>query len=127
MSYIFQSRHWSANSDKFKGAEVGIFCRLANCHVKIKNANLIFSTQEGERVLDLEPTTPLHRQIANSCSEERAITDAIYCLGEALNRDRIGCDEYLKLVRELSRKQFFLHLLIQEARAKAGLESNPMD
>lgn len=83
--------------------------------------------EEGERVLDLEPATPLHRQIANSCSEERAITDAIYCLGEALNRDRIGCDEYLKLVRELSRKQFYLHLLIQEARAKAGLESNPMD
>ena len=88
---------------------------------------MIFSTQEGERVLDLEPTTPLHRQIANSCSEERAITDAIYCLGEALNRDRIGCDEYLKLVRELSRKQFYLHLVIQEARTKAGLESNPMD
>ena len=73
---------------------------------------LIFSTQEGERVLDLEPAAPLHRQIANSCSEERAITDAIYFLGEALNRDRIGCDEYLKLVRELSRKQFYLHLVI---------------
>ena len=98
--------------------------QLANCLVKIQNANLIFSTQEGERVLDLEPATPLHRQIAYSCSEERAITDAIYCLGEALNRDRIGCDEYLKLVRELSRKQFYLHLVIQEARAKAGMESN---
>ena len=88
---------------------------------------MIFSTQDGERELDLEPATPLHRQLANCCSEERAITDAIYCLGEALKRDRIGCDEYLKLVRELSRKQFYLHLVMQEARAKAGLEPDSMD
>ncbi|XP_056015299.1 tumor susceptibility gene 101 protein-like isoform X2 [Ostrea edulis] len=66
-------------------------------------------------------TTPLYRQLLNSFAEEQAIEDAIYYLGEALRKDVIDMDVFLKQVRELSRKQFFLRALIQKCREKAGL------
>lgn len=66
-------------------------------------------------------TTPLYRQLLNSFAEEQAIEDAIYYLGEALRKDVIDLDVFLKQVRELSRKQFFLRALIQKCREKAGL------
>jgi len=71
--------------------------------------------------VDVSPATRLHRQIAECHAQELATGDAIYWLGEALKKGRIGCDDYLKSVRDLSRKQFYLHLVIQEARTKAGL------
>ncbi|KAL5011153.1 hypothetical protein ScPMuIL_013458 [Solemya velum] len=66
-------------------------------------------------------TTPLYRQIFNCFSEEQAIEDAIYYLGEALRKGVIDLDVFLKQVRELSRQQFTLRALIQKGREKAGL------
>ena len=77
------------------------------------------SSQECK--LEIGPATRLHGQIGQCHAEEMAVQDAIYWLGEAMRRGRIDCDEYLRRVRDLSRKQFYLHLTIQEARAKAGL------
>ncbi|XP_078309350.1 tumor susceptibility gene 101 protein-like isoform X2 [Crassostrea virginica] len=80
---------------------------------------------DSQHKLDIDEavvtTTPLYRQLLNSFAEEQAIEDAIYYLGEALRKDVIDLDVFLKQVRELSRKQFFLRALIQKCREKAGL------
>lgn len=67
------------------------------------------------------PTAPLYRQILNLYSEENAIEDTIFYLGEALRRGVIDLDVFLKHVRLLSRKQFQLRALMQKARKTAGL------
>ena len=64
---------------------------------------------------------PLHKQIVDAYAEELALADAIYYLGEALRRGIVDCDSFLKNVRNLSRKQFFLRATMQKAREKAGL------
>ena len=64
---------------------------------------------------------PLHKQIVDAYAEELALGDAIYYLGEALRRGIVDCDAFLKHIRNLSRKQFFLRATIQKAREKAGL------
>ncbi|KAK7457289.1 hypothetical protein BaRGS_00039261 [Batillaria attramentaria] len=66
-------------------------------------------------------TTPLYRQLLDAFAEEQAIEDAIYYLGEALRKNVIELEVFLKRVRELSRKQFMLRALIQKCREKAGL------
>lgn len=67
------------------------------------------------------PTAPLYKQILNLYAEENAIEDTIFYLGEALRRDVIDLDVFLKHVRLLSRKQFQLRALMQKARKVAGL------
>uniref|UniRef100_A0A8C2BVD0 Tumor susceptibility 101b n=1 Tax=Cyprinus carpio TaxID=7962 RepID=A0A8C2BVD0_CYPCA len=67
------------------------------------------------------PTAPLYKQILNLYAEENAIEDTIFYLGEALRRDVIDLDVFLKHVRLLSRKQFQLRALMQKARKMAGL------
>ncbi|KAF7687971.1 tumor susceptibility gene 101 protein [Silurus meridionalis] len=67
------------------------------------------------------PTAPLYRQILSLYAEENAIEDTIFYLGEALRRDVIDLDVFLKHVRLLSRKQFQLRALMQKARKTAGL------
>uniref|UniRef100_A0A671MEJ8 Tumor susceptibility gene 101 protein-like n=1 Tax=Sinocyclocheilus anshuiensis TaxID=1608454 RepID=A0A671MEJ8_9TELE len=67
------------------------------------------------------PTAPLYKQILNLYAEENAIEDTIFYLGEALRKDVIDLDVFLKHVRLLSRKQFQLRALMQKARKIAGL------
>ncbi|KAF7702249.1 tumor susceptibility 101a [Silurus meridionalis] len=67
------------------------------------------------------PTAPLYKQILNLYSEENAIEDTIFYLGEALRRGVIDLEVFLKHVRLLSRKQFQLRALMQKARKTAGL------
>lgn len=66
-------------------------------------------------------TAPLYRQLLKCFAEEQALEDAIYYLGEALRRNVIDLEVFLKQVRELSRKQFMLRALIHKCREKAGL------
>ncbi|EDV19712.1 uncharacterized protein TRIADDRAFT_33034, partial [Trichoplax adhaerens] len=66
-------------------------------------------------------TAPLYTQILNLHTEECAIEDTIYYLGEALRREVIDLEIFLKHVRSLSRRQFMLKALIRKARATAGL------
>ncbi|XP_059370806.1 tumor susceptibility gene 101 protein-like [Carassius carassius] len=67
------------------------------------------------------PTAPLYKQILNLYAEENAVEDTIFYLGEALRKDVIDLDVFLKHVRLLSRKQFQLRALMQKARKIAGL------
>uniref|UniRef100_A0A336L0Q4 CSON014176 protein n=1 Tax=Culicoides sonorensis TaxID=179676 RepID=A0A336L0Q4_CULSO len=66
-------------------------------------------------------TTPLYRQLLNAYCEEAAIEDAIYYLGEALRKNVIDLEVFLKYVRQLARRQFTLRALMQKCRQKAGL------
>ncbi|XP_056604647.1 tumor susceptibility gene 101 protein [Triplophysa dalaica] len=68
----------------------------------------------------ISPTAPLYKQILNLYAEENAIEDTIFYLGEALRRNVIDLDIFLKHVRLLSRKQFQLRALMQKARKIAG-------
>ena len=65
---------------------------------------------------------PLYNQLLKAYSEDASDDDAIYYLGEALRRGVIDCDMFLKSVRNISRKQFFLRLTMQRCRTKANLE-----
>ncbi|XP_057312604.1 tumor susceptibility gene 101 protein-like isoform X1 [Hydractinia symbiolongicarpus] len=69
-------------------------------------------------------TAPLFNQILNLFAEENAVEDAIYYLSDALRREVIELEVFLKTVRTLSRKQFMLRATLQKARATAGLPSN---
>ncbi|GAU97664.1 hypothetical protein RvY_08922 [Ramazzottius varieornatus] len=67
------------------------------------------------------PTAPLYKQLLTAYAEESALEDAMYYIGEALRRNVIDLDVFLKHVRELSRRQFMQRALIQKCRDKAGL------
>ncbi|OQV22508.1 Tumor susceptibility 101 [Hypsibius exemplaris] len=80
------------------------------------------STQESFDVDEaVVPTAPLYKQLLTAYAEESALEDAMYYIGEALRRNVIDLDVFLKHTRELSRKQFMQRALIQKCRDKAGL------
>ncbi|KAK7073913.1 hypothetical protein SK128_026677 [Halocaridina rubra] len=66
-------------------------------------------------------TAPLYKQLLNAYAEDQATQDAIYYLGEALRRDVIDLDTFLKHVRSLSRKQFQLRATMIKCRAKGNM------
>lgn len=92
-----------------------------------KNAEVKEGIQkmEGNQTVDIDEavvtTAPLYRQLVDAFAEEQAIEDAIYYLGEGLRKNVIELESFLKRVRDLSRKQFFLRATIQKCREKAGL------
>eukprot|EP00916_Digyalum_oweni_P024185 GHVL01039995.1.p1 GENE.GHVL01039995.1~~GHVL01039995.1.p1 ORF type:complete len:447 (+),score=45.44 GHVL01039995.1:140-1480(+) len=95
--------------------------------LRTKNDEVKDALQKMEQTDNLEideavvTTTPLYRQLLDAFAEEQAIEDAIYYLGEALRKNVIELEVFLKRVRELSRKQFMQRALIQKCREKAGL------
>lgn len=105
--------------------KVEIENNIALLEEKDKEVKEVLRKLDNQDKLDIDEavvtTTPLYRQLLNSFAEEQAIEDAIYYLGEALRKDVIDLDVFLKQVRELSRRQFFLRAIIQKCREKAGL------
>lgn len=69
----------------------------------------------------IDAASPLHRQILACYAEDCAIDDTIYALGQALRRGSLTLPVYLKLVRQLSRKQFCQRATLQKGRLAAGL------
>ncbi|BFZ09748.1 hypothetical protein BsWGS_12787 [Bradybaena similaris] len=92
---------------------------------KDKEVKEAIQKMEGQDDLNIDDavvtTAPLYRQLVDAFAEEQAIEDAIYYLGEALRKNVIELESFLKRVRELSRKQFMLRATIQKCREKAGL------
>uniref|UniRef100_A0A6B2EJS6 Putative vacuolar sorting protein/ubiquitin receptor vps23 n=1 Tax=Phlebotomus kandelakii TaxID=1109342 RepID=A0A6B2EJS6_9DIPT len=81
-----------------------------------------FERKDGIDVDEAVSTTaPLYRQLLNVYADEAATEDAIYYLGEGLRNGVIDLEVFLKHVRQLSRKQFVLRILMQKCRQKAGL------
>ncbi|XP_053614707.1 tumor susceptibility gene 101 protein [Plodia interpunctella] len=78
--------------------------------------------QEGIDVDEAVVTTaPLYSQLLNAFAEEATLEDAIYYMGEALRKEVIDLDTFLKQVRTLARKQFTLRALMHKCRQKAQL------
>ncbi|KAI5642948.1 UEV domain-containing protein [Phthorimaea operculella] len=80
------------------------------------------SEQEGIDVDEAVVTTaPLYSQLLNAFAEEATLEDAIYYMGEALRKEVIDLDTFLKQVRTLARRQFTLRALMHKCRQKAQL------
>lgn len=78
--------------------------------------------QEGIDVDEAVVTTaPLYNQLLNAFAEEATLEDAIYYMGEALRKEVIDLDTFLKQVRTLARRQFTLRALMHKCRQKAQL------
>ncbi|KAI8419851.1 hypothetical protein MSG28_008485 [Choristoneura fumiferana] len=78
--------------------------------------------QEGVDVDEAVVTTaPLYSQLLNAFAEEATLEDAIYYMGEALRKEVIDLDTFMKQVRALARRQFTLRALMHKCRQKAQL------
>lgn len=84
------------------------------------------SMKDGSETTDVDDLVqvvyPVYKQLMVAFAEDAAIDDSIYFLGEALRRGVIDCENFLKNIRNISRKQFFLRLTINKAREKARLD-----
>ena len=98
--------------------------------LKIEQTKLEEAKREAEQLndaTDMKPedavstTTPLYRQLLNAHAEESAVHEAIYYLGEAMKQEVIDCDVFLKQVRKMARRQFFLKATMNKCRKGAGL------
>jgi len=98
--------------------------------LKIEQKKLEEAKREAEQLndaTDMKPedavstTTPLYRQLLNAHAEESAVHEAIYYLGEAMKQEIIDCDVFLKQVRKMARRQFFLKATMNKCRKVAGL------
>lgn len=69
----------------------------------------------------VEASAPIFRQLVTAHAEEAAVHEAIYYLGEALKHEVIDCDVFLRQVRKMARKQFFLRATMNKCRQVAGL------
>ncbi|TIA89458.1 hypothetical protein E3P99_02066 [Wallemia hederae] len=64
-------------------------------------------------------------QLLDLVAEDRAIDDTMYHLGRALNAGRVDLDKTLRVVRELSREQFFKRALCK--KIQMGLDGGAND
>jgi len=69
----------------------------------------------------IQTTAPLYKQIVNTVAEEAALEDTIYYLGNALGKEKMDLDQYLRTVRQLSRRQFLLRATLKKCKQKAGI------
>jgi len=86
---------------------------------------LIIKYESAEKDFNVDdvygPNEPIYKQLLNTFAEENSIADAIFHLNDALKKEVIDLEVFLKHVRELSRRQFMLRALMQKCREKAGL------
>ncbi|RNA13185.1 tumor susceptibility protein 101-like [Brachionus plicatilis] len=64
---------------------------------------------------------PLYRQMVQLYAEEMAIQDLLYFLSQGVIHKSVDLDNFLKQVRLLSRKQFYLRATLNKARQQAAL------
>lgn len=64
---------------------------------------------------------PLYSQLLNAFALEATLEDAIYYMGEALRKEVIDLDTFLKQMRILARRQFTYRALMHKCRQKAQL------
>ncbi|PIO63231.1 Vps23 core domain protein [Teladorsagia circumcincta] len=103
-SYIF------AHQDK----KTELTRTLAECGTDSEN-----KTVDIDQAIDA--ATPLHRQILTNYAQDLACDDVIYALGQALREKKVSVQEYLRHVRDISRKQFIFRATMQKCRKAAGL------
>lgn len=65
-------------------------------------------------------------QLYALAAEERGIGDAIFVLGRALDRGRVGADIFVKQTRSLAREQFLKKALIKKIAKGMALDEFQM-
>jgi len=83
------------------------------------------STSKDQSIRDdaIVTLAPVYKQLLQCYAEEHAIQDLLFYLSDGLRRESIGLEIYLKHVRDLSRRQYFLRATMQKCRQIAGLTS----
>ncbi|OCK82584.1 UEV-domain-containing protein [Lepidopterella palustris CBS 459.81] len=61
-------------------------------------------------------------QLYSLCAEERACAEALFVLGRALDKGRIGADVFIKQTRSLAREQFLKKALIKKIARGMALD-----
>mmetsp|Transcript_30085 Transcript_30085/g.75728 ORF Transcript_30085/g.75728 Transcript_30085/m.75728 type:complete len:239 (+) Transcript_30085:564-1280(+) len=61
--------------------------------------------------------SPLQQQLVDVVAEDAAISDVLYQLSRAFERDHVQTDEFLKTTRMLAREQFFSRALARKIEA----------
>ncbi|XP_038053847.1 tumor susceptibility gene 101 protein-like [Patiria miniata] len=110
---------------KLEAEQVDLEKNIQLLQQKDEEIRSALSKMDGQAQMDIDeaivPTTPLYKQLLNLFAEEMTIEDTYYYLMEALRKNTIELEAFLKHVRELSRKQFLLRAHIQKVRQTAGL------
>lgn len=65
-------------------------------------------------------------QLYSLCAEEMACADALFVLGRALDRGRVGADVFVKQTRSLAREQFLKKALIKKIAKGMALDDYQM-
>eukprot|EP00095_Tigriopus_kingsejongensis_P000399 snap_masked-scaffold19_size710362-processed-gene-1.3 protein:Tk00399 transcript:snap_masked-scaffold19_size710362-processed-gene-1.3-mRNA-1 annotation:"tumor susceptibility gene 101 protein isoform x2" len=84
-------------------------------------SDLSQSTVDPESVF--EAASPGHAQLVNAYATDAAIDDTLYALGNGLQHGQIEFQDYLKKVRQLSRKQFQQRFILAGGHGLAPLRS----
>ncbi|KAI9784601.1 MAG: hypothetical protein M1839_001823 [Geoglossum umbratile] len=96
----------------------------------MRKADEVIASAAGREVPSVDEVlvapTVVGGQLYELVCEERAVGDAMFVLGRALERERIGVDVFLKLTRSLAREQFLKKALIKKiARGMNLIEDIP--
>ncbi|KAF8448291.1 UEV domain-containing protein [Terfezia claveryi] len=67
-------------------------------------------------------STVVHGQLYDLVTEEMAVEEAIFVLGRALDKERVGLDVFLKHMRTLAREQFIIRATIKKIVGMIRLE-----
>ena len=66
--------------------------------------------------------TVVGNQLYDTVAEERAIAEAIFVLGRAMDRGRVGADVFVRQTRGLAREMFLKKALGRKIARGVGLE-----
>jgi ESCRT-I complex subunit TSG101 len=96
----------------------------------MRKADEVIASAAGREVPGVDEVlvapTVVGGQLYELVCEERAVGDAMFVLGRALERERIGVDVFLKQTRSLAREQFLKKALIKKiARGMNLIEDIP--
>ncbi|GMR48439.1 hypothetical protein PMAYCL1PPCAC_18634 [Pristionchus mayeri] len=69
----------------------------------------------------IDASTPLERQLLDAYASDLACDDAYYVLGEALKNGALSSSDYLRYIRDISRKQFVHRATMRKCRITLGL------
>lgn len=67
-------------------------------------------------------STVVHGQLYDLVTEEMAVEEAMFVLGRALDKERVGLDVFLKHMRTLAREQFIIRATIKKIVGMIRLE-----
>ena len=74
---------------------------LTQLQAKDEELRDVLEKMEDKQDVDIDeaivPSTPLYKQLLVTYAEEQATEDALYYLGEALRREVVDLDVYLKV------------------------------